>query len=243
MNFTAIHHAFISALALFVCSIPSANAYNFIPEEHEFNTWPRYCQAIYASIGIEKKYARRIPLNEQKRWKKWADPSGAWHYCASTVWINRAKVEMDPRVRKFNYERAIANAKYSYVHCPKSQPIRAKMGTTLARAYKGIGDVGLAIEYLKEVMVDHPDYPGSYQLMSLILRDAGQLKESLDILLKGNEATGGDSAELHYFLGLAYLMLDDVKSAKKHADKAYTLGYPLPGLRNKLKKKGVYSSK
>ena len=50
----------------------------------------------------------------------------------------------------------------------------------------------------------------------------------------GNEATGGDSPEIHYFLGLAYLNLKDLDLASEHARRAYDLGYPLPGLRNKL---------
>ena len=47
------------------------------------------------------------------------------------------------------------------------------------------------------------------------------------------------SAEVHYNLGLALLDIGQVADATKHAKMAYELGYPLPGLRNKLEAKGA----
>lgn len=43
-----------------------------------------------------------------------------------------------------------------------------------------------------------------------------------------------DNAEIHYNIGLSYLELGDIANASVHADKAYSAGFPLPGLRNKL---------
>jgi len=47
-----------------------------------------------------------------------------------------------------------------------------------------------------------------------------------------------NSAELHYNMGLLYFELKDFASSKKYAIRAYELGYPLPGLRKKLKQAG-----
>ncbi|MFK8027433.1 MAG: tetratricopeptide repeat protein [Gammaproteobacteria bacterium] len=49
-----------------------------------------------------------------------------------------------------------------------------------------------------------------------------------------------DSAEVHYNLGLLYADRNKLGLAVKHGHKAYELGYPLNGLKNKLIKKGVW---
>ena len=51
-----------------------------------------------------------------------------------------------------------------------------------------------------------------------------------------------DSAELFYNLGLTYVELKDTDNAVKSAVKAYKLGYPLGGLKSKLKALGVWTS-
>lgn len=48
----------------------------------------------------------------------------------------------------------------------------------------------------------------------------------------------GDSPNIHYNLGLAYFDLKDYDKSLASAHKAYQMGFPLPGLRNKLEKAG-----
>ena len=43
-----------------------------------------------------------------------------------------------------------------------------------------------------------------------------------------------DSVELHYNLGLFYAEIEDYEESLHHAKKAYEMGHPLAGLRNKL---------
>lgn len=43
-----------------------------------------------------------------------------------------------------------------------------------------------------------------------------------------------NNADAHYNMGLLYIEKNDLVKAQYHADRAYALGYPLPGLRNKL---------
>jgi hypothetical protein len=50
----------------------------------------------------------------------------------------------------------------------------------------------------------------------------------------------GDDPNVHYNLGLAYFDLKDYDKALQHAHEAYRLGFPLPGLRNKLKQSGMW---
>ncbi len=49
-----------------------------------------------------------------------------------------------------------------------------------------------------------------------------------------------ESAETHYNAGLGYVDLKEYDQALEHALKAYELGYPLMGLKNKLKRLGVW---
>ncbi len=54
-------------------------------------------------------------------------------------------------------------------------------------------------------------------------------------------AQGSKSPEVHYNLGLLYFDLADFPHAQEQARIAYADGYPLPGLRNKLKKAGYWT--
>lgn len=49
------------------------------------------------------------------------------------------------------------------------------------------------------------------------------------------------SAEAHYNLGLLYADLRQYDDAKKHAEQAYALDYPLDGLKNKLLEVGAWN--
>lgn len=57
---------------------------------------------------------------------------------------------------------------------------------------------------------------------------------------KRAEELSGPSANLHYNLGLAYFDLRDYDNALDRARSAYRLGFPLPGLRNKLQEVGKW---
>ncbi len=50
-----------------------------------------------------------------------------------------------------------------------------------------------------------------------------------------------DSMNAHYNLGLTYLETKQYELANEHAQRAYALGAPLPGLRDKLKKAGKWN--
>jgi tetratricopeptide (TPR) repeat protein len=110
------------------------------------------------------------------------------------------------------------------------------MGTTLGVAYRGLKKPEKALEYLQKAIAEQPSYAPAYSVMSMVLRDAGNLEGARDVLVRGNEATRGESAEIHYLLGLTYLDLNDVPAARRHADEAYRRGYPLPGLRDRLQR-------
>lgn len=51
-----------------------------------------------------------------------------------------------------------------------------------------------------------------------------------------------ESPEVHYNVGLFFVATENYEKASKHATVAYTNGYPLPGLRNKLVRAGVWDA-
>ena len=93
--------------------------------------------------------------------------------------------------------------------------------------------------YFERATTFKPNDPTLYYLQGIYLH----WKKDLDAALTAYEKAigkGGDTAELHYNLGLLYLDLRDYDSARLHADKAYTMGVPLLGLRNKLERVGKW---
>jgi tetratricopeptide (TPR) repeat protein len=51
-----------------------------------------------------------------------------------------------------------------------------------------------------------------------------------------------DNANIHYNLGLIYLDLKDYPKAREHAERAYALGFALPGLRKRLEEAGQWTA-
>ena len=62
-------------------------------------------------------------------------------------------------------------------------------------------------------------------------------------LQKYNEALkfAPNAAEAHYNLGLLYTDMGKYELAREHAHKAYSIGFPLPGLRAKLERAGQWN--
>ena len=76
-------------------------------------------------------------------------------------------------------------------------------------------------------------------LYGLYLLKKGNAKEAID-QFESARAVGGESLNLYYNLGLAYFDLKRYGESREMAEKAYALGHPLPGLRNKLERVGQW---
>jgi tetratricopeptide (TPR) repeat protein len=77
------------------------------------------------------------------------------------------------------------------------------------------------------------------QLYAIHLYKEGKYDEAEELYLAALELKPNDS-ELHYDIGLLYYAMKKYDKALTHAQTAYRLGYPLPGLRNKLVKAGIW---
>lgn len=72
------------------------------------------------------------------------------------------------------------------------------------------------------------------------LSRAGKPKEALRELELAQKLDDSN-ANIHYNLGLIYLDFKDYPKAREHAERAYALGFTLPGLRKRLEEAGQWS--
>jgi len=125
-----------------------------------------------------------------------------------------------------------------YARTPRGHWFFPEVAITLAQISRSQGDTQEALNFLSQSMDSHPGYASAYSLASIIHRHNGDVDTALQVLITGNNACNGTSAEIHYFLGLIYLDKEKLELATEHATKAYRLGYPLTGLKERLEKLG-----
>lgn len=93
--------------------------------------------------------------------------------------------------------------------------------------------------YFKEAMRFRPNDSMVRIIFGIHLNKLGRTKEALDQFDKAKEL-GEESANLYYNLGLAYIDVKRYPEALEAAHKAYAMKFPLPGLKDKLVKAGVW---
>ena len=93
--------------------------------------------------------------------------------------------------------------------------------------------------WLDRAVAYRPDDPIIRILVADQLLKTGNRDEALSQLQVAEE-NSGDSATVHYNLGLLYLDLKDYDRSVQHARKAYDLGAPLPWLKNELAQAGKW---
>jgi len=94
--------------------------------------------------------------------------------------------------------------------------------------------------YLERAQVFRPQQSHIYQLYALYLGRLGRTDRAIDYYRQAL-TIDPKSAELNYNLGLAYVEKKDYEQAVRYARQAYALGFPLPGLRNRLRSLGVWT--
>ena len=74
------------------------------------------------------------------------------------------------------------------------------------------------------------------------LNATGKPKQALQMFQNAVELEP-ENAAANYNLGLLYVKMNDFAKASEYAQKAYALGFPLPGLKNQLKAAGKWEDK
>lgn len=94
--------------------------------------------------------------------------------------------------------------------------------------------------YLNRANRFRNDDPMVKMIYANYLAKNGQGNEALRYLNDAFEL-GEESANLYYNIGLIYLDLKQYEKSLLNAHRAYKMGFPLPGLRDRLKKAGKWS--
>lgn len=227
-------------LLLLLGMASSAHAYDFVPTEAEWQAWPQFCQARYVMVppGDASEFRDRVTPESIQQWSGVLGTcfSGVHHYCAGLAKFGRAGATL--KDRDFTLQQAVNEHVYVRNTCPRNNPFWSDNESHMAMVLWEAGAKRQAMEAVDLAIKAHPTYDGAYIAKSILLKRAGQVSESRKVLVEGNGATKGESAELQYALGLSYLDAKQYEQAREHATKAYELGYPLPGLRDKLKAAG-----
>tara|TARA_R110001583_G_scaffold195457_1_gene373804 strand:+ start:4509 stop:4862 length:354 start_codon:yes stop_codon:yes gene_type:complete len=103
-------------------------------------------------------------------------------------------------------------------------------------ALDGLGRRDEALQMWNRGINSQPKARESYLAMAEALLSEKRPKDALDVLLRYEAQKEYDTPDGEYFLGHTYFELKQYDKAREHADKAYRLGYPFPGLRNKLER-------
>jgi tetratricopeptide (TPR) repeat protein len=222
------------------------SAYEFTPTPAQWASWPPYCRARYPSttIGASSGFSRAVSPEEVERWRRIGGErtfDAVHHYCAGIVYLEEARTESDPKKHQFLLNRALEEVGYTYERAEQESPIYPDIVIGLARVKEQLGNTAEAIKLLENVIESHPDRADLYGALAIIQRRNGKREEARATLLKGDKALDGKSAELSYNLGLISLELNDPDGAVTYAKRAYDLGYPLPGLKNKLRRMGRWT--
>lgn len=98
-----------------------------------------------------------------------------------------------------------------------------------------------AEKLLTRAITMFPNQAPSHIIYGIFLQKTGRLDDAISQYERALAINPNDS-ESHYNLGLALLKKGQHQAALEHAQKAYELGYPLPGLRNKLIAAGIWPS-
>jgi len=94
--------------------------------------------------------------------------------------------------------------------------------------------------YFERAFSFRPEDGNLYLLYAIYLHQKKDFSHALENYKRAETLQGG-GAELYYNVGLLYFDTGDYSQARAYAQKAYELGYPLPGLRNKLVRAGEWS--
>jgi tetratricopeptide (TPR) repeat protein len=94
-------------------------------------------------------------------------------------------------------------------------------------------------EVFERAVAINPKAPGTYVVQGIYLYRAKQYKSAIERFKTALELDP-DNLNAHYNIALTYLDTKQYELANRHAQRAYALGTPPPGLRNRLQQAGQW---
>jgi tetratricopeptide (TPR) repeat protein len=233
----------VAAAAALACAVPSAHAqWPYVPSAADWKAWPEVCRVQYAWVSLKvNEYGRYYSDADIQRWRSAVGPE-AWtplhHYCKALVVVREARRERNKQTRQFLVQTAISEAAFTYDRVNPSNVFYPALAATMAEARFLNGEIETAESILRRVIELHPKRFEPYAMLSNIYAEAKRDAEAIAVLEQADRAAEGQSAEIRYSLGLLNLKQGKIDAAVEHARVAYALGFPLEGLKNRLKKLG-----
>jgi tetratricopeptide (TPR) repeat protein len=138
------------------------------------------------------------------------------------------------RLREKSYSRAFNEFTFILTAFPNHP--QALLGMVeLCNAWRS-PNCGMEERFAKAIAVN-PDAAGTYVIQGIYLARIGKNAAAIESY-KRAVALQPDLSSAHYNLGLAYFEAKQYSLSNEYAQKAYSLGFQLPGLRDKLQRAG-----
>lgn len=172
--------------------------------------------------------ALAAPAEEQLNYYDLSDPR------AVNLLGNVEKFHLPPGVSKMRtgqYIQAMADFEFVLNRFPNHPKALLLMGEASLK----MNQPGKAQRRFEQAIELYPKTARTYMVYGIFLHKRRQFNDAVKQYTQSIELNP-NSSEAHYNLGLAYLALKQYGLANEQAQIAYAQGYPLPGLRNKLKK-------
>ena len=227
-------------LVLMATSSFSVAAVNI--SEAEWLTWPAFCKAGFLASDWSRgsPFAGKMSEAQVRSIRSTHEMSngipGVHHFCIGMVYINRAKVSKTNPKNPELLRNAINDIEYSFSRispgAPKYSLVTAHYGTALYLS----GKRQQAFEIWEKGISTRPESRESYLAMAEALLKEKKPIDALEVLKRYESAKTTETPDAEAFLAFTYIELGQYDKAREHADNAYKLGYPLPGLRSKLER-------
>lgn len=223
----------------------SLNAYgSTTPSEMEWLGWPDFCRAGFlssgwgAGSGFQGRMSPSQIEDMNRRFEVSVGIPGVHHFCVGMLYLNRSKTMPAGSKRTEVLRDAVSEVDYSFSRASPTVPMYSLITAYYGSALYRQGKQGEADAMWEKGMRAKPKARESYLAKAEVLIAEKRYTEALNLLLRYEKAKETDYADAEYFLGHVYFELKQYDKAREHADKAYRLGYPFPGLRKKLERIG-----
>lgn len=234
----------LGSLSLLGSAPAHAAGWGFTPTPREWETWPQYCRVQYSYINRgANEYGDYYPDSAIAMWRDRIGEKtfiALHHYCAAMLYLRRLKLETHADVKANLLTRVLDDGAYTYERADPKSIIYPSIAAVMAQAKYVNGQPDEAIAILQRAIEQQPDRFEAYGELANIYREQHKLDKAIEVVQQANTASGGDSPEIQYTLGLLNIEAGNVDAAVENAKRAYAQDYPLPGLRTKLIKLGKW---
>lgn len=221
--------------------------WGFTPSAQDWETWPQYCRVQYSYINRgQNQYGDYYPDTAIAAWRAMIGEQtfqALHHYCKTMIILKQLRLQSDPKERKYLIGVALDDGEFTYVRADPHSIVYPAVSSVMAEARFANGEVDEAVAILRRAIDAQPTRFEAYATLAKYYREQHHLDQAVAVVTQANDATHGDSAEIQYSLGLLNLELGNVDAAVVNATQAYSRGYPLAGLREKLAKLGRWPDK